>query len=344
MTGDSIGDVGEDLRDDIESGGYDNYVIFTYGISPGLLGWFPDDSDVLIYTKEKDANIPESEYGDNIRIEPENIHAKIYLMWDKNEISCYLGSFNFTRSGLFEDVEWETKFTDRLDRKLELRELDSGSLPSPMIAGNEMINQVVDFVSSVLSGRDPEYSDNISGNALDEIALVHTEESNTLKKAITDMLKEGDSHTIRYYTPYVNKRGVHEFKSYIPDSVDKEKVSFRVYTAKPKESISGSNNFLKSDHVYELDTEFDSFDVYTRNEVGGDVLGDGDKIRMGFAHLKVVQVISAKDDGDEVTQTLLTTANLTRNAWKELSGNKEIGVWIRDEEANAILKEFRSSL
>jgi hypothetical protein len=336
----SIGDVGEDLSDDIKNGGYENYVILTYGLSPSLLEWFPEDSDVLIYTKEEDANIPESEYSDNIRIEPDDIHAKIYLMWDENEISCYLGSFNFTRSGLFNNVEWVTKFTDELDRKPELKELESGGLSDPIVARSEMINQVVDFVGCILSGRDPEYSDNISGNALDEMALVHTEESNTLKKAITDMLSKGDSPTVRYYTPFVNKQGVHEFKSYMPDCVETGDVSFEVYTAMPEKSISGSDNFLKSDHVDELDTEFNSFSVYTRSKIEGHILGEGREIRNGFAHLKVVQVTSTKENGGEVTQTLLTTANLTKNAWKELSGNKEIGVWIRDEESNTTLREF----
>ena len=122
-----IASVGEDLRNAMESGEYDRFLIFTYSISEEMLDWFPENSDVCICTRSSEAaDIRESEYGEDIDFRERDTHAKLYLFWNNQEIRCWLGSFNFTKSGFLSNVEWSGSFSGDLQIQLPLAKITEG--------------------------------------------------------------------------------------------------------------------------------------------------------------------------------------------------------------------------
>jgi len=336
-----IASVGEDLRNAMESGEYDRFLIFTYSISEEMLDWFPENSDVCICTRSSEAaDIRESEYGEDIDFRERDTHAKLYLFWNNQEIRCWLGSFNFTESGFSSNVEWSGSFSGDLQIQLPLAKITEGNLPS-VVTDDEMVNQVTDFANTILTHRQPKHADNIFDNLPQESVLVHTEYSNTLKRAVTRILSEATSATIRYYTPFINKSGVEEFASRFPEMLSKQDVSFEAYTARPEQAIGDQGTYIRSSHVNQLNRDFDSFILLTRSTgVEGQVLADEREIRDGFSHLKVVVLSYRTASREEKTETVLTTANLTQNAWQTHSGNLELGVWVREPVWNENLDEF----
>ena len=331
MTADDALDIigiGDQLREEIRSGEFNRYVIFTYGIKPEYLDWF-EDSDLLAICgpNETIETVRNVSTPTTVSTYPRQTHAKIYLLYNSERIVAYLGSFNFTRPGLYESVEWGARYEGEMAATQPTpEELVMGSV-DPEMTTEPVIDQIISVVGASMNGGDTDVADSWATNTTYGEGVVHTLRANTLQESIAEMTRSLDgSLSLTYYTPFVTRVGIEEFTSHLPDWLDATDLHFQVYT-KRLEQVADDEEMLTPEEIERLDTRFGSFNLRARASGDqGNELPDGRELRSGMAHLKAI-VLS---DTDEATKapigTILTSANLSERAWDTQSEGFEIGV------------------
>lgn len=340
---DVIDSVGAKLESDLKSDDYDRYVIFTYGISSELLPWFDSSEEVVICGPDSTMHeVFEHMDNSSASVDARSIpsHAKIFLMWGDDEIKCWLGSFNFTSTALFENVEWAASFEGNLSTYPTTSEVLEGELEDS-ITDSWPLNQIIELISSTFRGEDTGYADSLLLNTDYPYVLVHTHRSNTLKHALREELKNSNGPiSITYYAPFVNARGIELFVETLTPSVSSDRIDLTVRTCRLRD-IENSEGGLTPEQVEGFTSEFAGFDYLVRAPGDqGDQLLSGDEIRSGFAHHKAIFIEYSDEREENKRSTLLTSANLTKNAWQHSSGNFEIGLLLRDDERNEQLHEL----
>ena len=348
MTGtdDVLGNAGPVFEEDLQSSEYDRYLVFTYGISPELLSWFDaDDTVVVCGPDDTTEEVYEAAGGVDATVETRTVqsHAKLYLMWGEERITCWLGSFNFTYSGIYESVEWAARFSDTLEYSPTPEELLAGDVDDELTPSWQ-IRQAVELVASTSTGDDTGWADSLLTNTEYPYVLVHSHRSNTLKRALRNGLADAaGTVSITYYAPFVNARGVELFVETLAPDVRPEDLDLTVRTCRLSE-IGNQDTGLSSSHVADFEQRFDDFAYQVRAPGDqGNQLRDGRELRSGFAHQKIVILQFVDREGQEQRVSLLMTANLTKNAWQHNSGNFEIGLLVRDHTQNEQLHDFLGS-
>lgn len=347
MTRDRVlGNAGPEFEQDLQSTEYDRYLIFTYGISPELLSWFDaDDTVVVCGPNETTEKVYDAAGGVDASVETQTVqsHAKLYLMWGKERITCWLGSFNFTYSGIYENIEWAARFSESLEYDPTPEQLLAGEV-SDDLTSSWQIRQAIELIGSTFTGDDTEWADSLLQNTDYPYVLVHSHRSNTLKRALHNELTDAEGTvSITYYAPFVNARGIELFTETLVPDIRPEDIDFTVRTCRLSE-ISDQDTGLSSSHVAEFKRTFDDFAYQVRASGDqGNQLRDGQELRSGFAHQKIVGLQFVDREEQQQHVSLLTTANLTKNAWQHNSGNFEIGILLRDHTQHEHLHGFLES-
>lgn len=319
--------VGDGLRQEIENGPFDQFVVFSYGITPDYLDWFDADDKVVVCGPNKTVEtVRETAAEADISEYNRQTHAKIYLLYNDSQIVAYLGSFNFTRNGLYGGVEWGARYEAELTESPDPEALITGRA-STEISPSPVIEQILTIVGASMTGDDTGSADSWVANTGIGEGVVHTLQSNTLQSALSDMLWDVEgSVEISYYSPFVTYRGITEFTSHLPDNLDKSDIEFAVYT-KRLDRIQDDESMLSPEEVEKLNERFGSFRLRVRAAGDqGNQLGDGREIRNGMAHLKAITLTDCSDEVPEPLGTLFTSANLSERAWDKSSDGFEIGV------------------
>lgn len=336
-----LGNAGPEFKKDIESDEFDNYLVFTYGLDTNLCSWFNASDEVVICGPEdriEKLSVVDTPTSITTRYFPS--HAKLYLMWGEDRIVCWLGSFNFTYSGIYNNVEWAARFSGSLERDLDLTALQAGRFDD-QVTESWQILQALELVTSTFKGGDTGDADALLQNTTYPYVLVHSHRSNTLKRALQHELEASDGRvTLTYYSPFVNVQGIYRFVETLEPTVSRENIHLTVRTCRLN-NISNEDTGLSSNHVSRLKEELDGFEYHVRAPGSqGNQLRDGRELRSGLAHHKTIGVSYIDEEGHDQRLTLLTTANLTQNAWQHNSGNFEIGLLLRDRERNKELHEL----
>lgn len=322
-------DAGEQLRDEIETGPFDRFVVFTYGITPEYLDWFdPDDQVVICGPNETVETVDARTTASSIAAYNRETHAKIYLLYNESRIVAYLGSFNFTRSGLYGSVEWGARYEGELEQCPSPQTLIDGEAPTTL-STSPMIEQIANIVGASMTGKDTQRAD--AWRATTDEGVVHTLTSNTLQDALTEMLQSAETPVeISYYTPFVTRPGLTEFHSYLPETLNTSEVTFTVYT-KRINRLQDDESILTPEEVAALDEKFGAFRLRVRAPGDqGNQLGDGREIRNGMAHLKAITLTERPETDHNPLGTILTSANLSQRAWSRESSGFEVGVAIEN--------------
>ncbi len=319
--------VGDQLREDIEDGPFDRFVIFTYGITTEYLDWFDPEDEVAICgpnetveaVREVDADPVVSAYN-------RETHAKIYLLYNDSHAVAYLGSFNFTRNGLYGGVEWGARYEANLMHSPPPEALIRGEAPAEL-SSSPIVEQIATIVGASMTGNDTHAADSwVANTGLGE-GVVHTLTSNTLQEALTDMLRDAKPTVkICYYTPFVTRAGILAFMSYLPETLAESDIEFKIYT-KRLSQLQDEESMLTPGEIAALDERFGGFQVRVRAPGDqGNELGDGRVIRSGMAHMKAITLTSQHKSTPRSLGTILTSANLSDRAWSRESAGFEIGV------------------
>jgi len=320
--------VGDRLRADIEEGPFDRFVIFTYGITTEYLDWFDHDDEVAICGPNETVEaVREASSHPRIREYNRETHAKIYLLYNDSRVVAYLGSFNFTRNGLYGGVEWGARYEGELTRAPSPETLINGD--APMESKYPIIEQIATIVGASMTGNDTHAADSWVANTGIGEGVVHTLTSNTLQAALTDMLRDVEPPVeLSYYTPFVTRAGIMEFMSYLPETLAESEIEFKIYT-KRLSQLQDDESILSADEIATLDEQFGGFQLRVRAPGDrGNELGDGREIRSGMAHLKAITLADASESDTHTRSlgTILTSANLSERAWSRDSAGFEIGV------------------
>lgn len=335
-----IDDVGSQIKETVtdDSNSFEHALITTYTVTPGYLDWFdgldtlvcaPSDAAEEIHLSESVDTAPHSD----ITILERDIHGKCVVVWGPERIVAWVGSFNLSHAGLFMNVEWASRFEGTVTEQFEVADLQAGRLGETLTT-NDRITQLLDTVQSVAYGTPAESVDDALRRWPAEPIVVHSGPGNSLRRSVAQCLTgtTGDV-TLSYFTPNVNKTGVKALAS-LAASGPNEQPAVELYGAQPSAVIDTTQptfgSFVGTEDVRELEAQLD-FVLRTRLPGDdGETLPSGSQIRGGLAHLKAL-VISETIDGDEVIRdVLLTSANLTSNAWEKNGGNIEYGIWLRD--------------
>lgn len=341
-----LGNAGPEFEQDLQSPEYDRYLIFTYGISPELLSLFDaDDTVVVCGPDDTTETVYDAAGGVDASVETWTVqsHAKLYLMWGEERITCWLGSFNFTYSGVYENIEWAARFSESLEYDPTPEQLLAGEV-SDDLTSSWQIRQAIELIASTFTGNDTGWADSLLQNTEYPYVLVHSHRSNTLKRALRNELADAaGTVSITYYAPFVNARGIELFiKTLVPD-VKPEDIDLTVRTCRLSE-INDQDTGLNSSHVTEFERTFDDFTYQVRAPSDqGNQLRDGRELRSGFVHQKIVRLKFVDREEQEQCVSLLTTANLTKKAWQHNSGNFEIGLLLRDHTQHEHLHDFLES-
>ncbi len=320
--------VGDQLREEIQSGEFDRFVVFTYGITQEYLEWFEESDLIAICGPNKTVEaVRESAASPFVSAFNRQTHAKIYLLYNDSKIVAYLGSFNFTRDGLYGNVEWgvryEGEFVEEPPNPSELVDGDARTeiLTSPVI------EQILTVVGASMTGEDTDAADSwVANTGLGE-GVVHTLRSNTLQTAFSDMLRgvEGTVE-LQYYSPFVTYRGVTEFVSYLPDDLPESDIELTVLT-KRLDRVRDDKQMLTPENVDVFDKRFGAFRLRARAPGNqGNELPDGRELRSGMAHLKTIVLSERAQSSTEKLGVILTSANLSKRAWSRTSAGFEVGV------------------
>lgn len=333
--------VGDRLREDIEEGPFDRFVIFTYGITTDYLDWFdPDDEVAICGPNETVEDVREADTSPNIKEYNRETHAKIYLLYNDSRVVAYLGSFNFTRNGLYGNVEWGARYEGDLMHSPTPEELISGEAPEEL-SPSPIIKQIATIVGASMTGNDTHSADSwVANTGLGE-GVVHTLTSNTLQSALTDMLHNAEPPVeISYYTPFVTWPGISEFMSYLPETLDESDIKFKIYT-KRLSRLEDDEQILSTDEIAELNEQFGGSQIRVRAPGDrGNELADGREIRSGMAHLKAITLADHSEPATRSVGTILTSANLSERAWSRESAGFEIGVALEETRDSKRLHRF----
>ena len=335
----SINDIGTQIKDTVEKfqDEFEYALVTTYTVTPGYLDWF-EDLDTLVCAPSDAADeirLSENIDTDQLSIEEQDVHGKCVVLWGSERIVAWVGSFNFSHAGLFTNVEWAGRFEGTVKENFTLANLREGRV-EPTAVNNDRINLLLDTVQSLVHGTPSESVEDALRRWPTEPVLVHSGAGNSLRRSVTRALDgvSGDV-TLSYFTANVNKTGVRKLTSLAPPDVDEDHIAVEVYGSKPSAIIDDTQpsigSFLGSNDVLELEDQYRDFVLRTR--LGGDdgeVLPSGSQIREGLAHLKVLVISETEGDQTEIRDVLLTSANLTANAWETRGTNVEYGVWLRN--------------
>jgi hypothetical protein len=320
--------VGDQLREEIQSGEFNRFVIFTYGITPEYLEWFTESDQVAVCGPNETVEaVRESKPSPLVTAFNRKTHAKIYLLYNEERVVAYLGSFNFTRNGLYGSVEWGVRYEgDLVESPPDPRALVEGDARTE-ISTSPLIEQILTVVAASLSGEDTDTADSwVANTGLGE-GVVHTLRSNTLQTALAAIL-EGVENTveIQYYSPFVTYRGVTEFVKYLPDEIDESALELTVLS-KRLDRVQDDEELLAPEEVEKLNERFRAFRFRARAPGDqGDELPDGRELRSGMAHLKAISISERKPSSTDARGVILTSANLSKRAWSRTSDGFEIGV------------------
>lgn len=336
--------VGEQLRDEIQSGDFDRFVVFSYGITSEYLEWF-DESDLIAICgpNETVKTVREESRSPFVSAFNRPTHAKIYLLYNEDRMVAYLGSFNFTRNGLFGGVEWGARYEGEL--------VETPPNPSTLVDGgarteistSPMIEQILTIVGASMTGEDTDAADSWVANTGIGEGVVHTLRSNTLQTALSDLVRdaEGTIH-IRYYTPFITYEGISEFISYLPDGVAESEIELTVLT-KRLDRVGDDEEMLAPEQIDRFDEQFGAFRLRVRAPGNqGNELPDGRELRSGMAHLKAISLSDEKPSSTEGLGVILTSANLSKRAWNRTSAGFEVGVAVTGTADSRRLHRFFS--
>jgi hypothetical protein len=344
-----IDDVGAQLKTELteHADRYEHALITTYTVSPTRLAWFEDLNAAVCAPEAALSTIRRADSVDDtaFTLHEEDIHGKWVLLWSDTEISCWTGSFNLTYSGLSNNVEWGGRFDGAVTDPFDLADVQAATVPdSP--TNNALIDQLLDVVQSIIGGAKPNYADDHFRRHSSDPVVVHSGTGNTLRRSIPRILENARGPVeITYFTPTLNKTGVETLTDLVPAHIAPDDLDVSVYGARPKAAIDPTEptvgTFVTSDHVADLKHRLGDFTLWTRiNGEAGNTLPSGSQIRSGLAHLKALLITYTDTTGDDHHDVILTSANLTDNAWKATGGNIEFGIWLRDPDRTEAVRKF----
>jgi len=341
-----LGNAGPEFEQDLQSSEHDHYLIFTYVINTELISWFSaDDTVVICGPSDTTEAVNDVAGGVDATVETRQVqsHAKLYLMWGDERITCWLGSFNFTYSGIYENIEWAARFSESLEYDPTPEEFLIGEVPDDLTS-SWPIRQAVELIVSTFTGNDTSWADSLMQNTEYPYVFLHSHRSNTLKRVLRNELTDvKGAVSITYYAPFVNTRGIELFIETLAPDIMLEEIDLTVRTCRLSE-INDQDTGLSSSYVAEFEQKFDNFAYQVRAPGDqGDQLPDGREVRSGFAHQKIVALRFEDQEGHQQRVSLFTTANLTKNAWQHNSGNFEIGLLLRGHTQNEQLHDFLDS-
>ncbi|WP_262176991.1 hypothetical protein [Haloarcula laminariae] len=335
----AVDDVGAQLKETLDESdtGFEHALITTYTVTPGYLDWF-DDLETLVCTPSDTADkirLSEDVAHDELSLLERDVHGKCVIVWGPDRIVAWTGSFNLSYAGLFSNVEWASRFEGTVKTAFTLEDLLAGKIPSNA-TNNDRITQLLDTVQSLVRRTPAASVEDGLRRWPSEPIVVHSGRGESLRRSVTRCLREtsGDV-TLSYFTPNVNKTGIRELTALAPPDVGDDQLSIDVYGADPAAVIDTTQpslgSFLGTADVDELAGEFSEFNLHTRFPGDdGETLPSGSQIRGGLAHLKVLLVTETDGAETVLTDVLLTSANLTSNAWKKNGENVEYGIWLRN--------------
>lgn len=345
----AIDDVGSQIKEAVKNSddSFEHALVTTYTVTPGYLDWF-DDLDTLVCAPSDAADeirLSDSVDTDGLSILERDVHGKCVVVWGSDRIVAWAGSFNLSHAGLFTNVEWASRFEGAVRNEFTVDDIREGRIESTL-TNNERITQLIDTVQSLVQRTPSKCINDALRRWPTEPIIVHSGIGNSLRRSVKRCLSETDGEvTLSYFAPNVNKTGVRAFTSLAPSHLSDDQLTVELYGAQPSAVIDTTQptlgSFVGTADVRELEEELGEFVLRTRLPGDdGETLPSGNQIRGGLAHLKAL-VVSETDGEDEVIKdVLLTSANLTANAWSGNDGNVEYGIWLRDPERIESVGEF----
>jgi hypothetical protein len=337
----SVDDVGAQIKETVEDSdaAFEHALITTYTVTPGYLDWF-DGLDTLVCAPSDTADeirLAENVAHNELSILERDVHGKCVVVWGSERIVAWTGSFNLSHAGLFSNVEWASRFEGSVKLEFTVDDLREDQI-SPKATNNDRITQLLNTVQSLVQRTPSNSVDDALRRWPTEPIVVHSGMGNSLRRSVKQCLSDttGDV-TLSYFTPNVNKTGVRALTSLAPSRLLDDQIGIEVYGATPSTVIDTTQpsigSFVGTADVDELTEEFGEFALRTRFPGDdGETLPSGSQIRGGLAHLKVLVVSETTGTETVIKDVLLTSANLTANAWQASGGNVEYGIWLRDPE------------
>lgn len=341
-----------EIRRALESGAYKHAIILTYNVDQEALQWLLDlacsiRSCYLVVGKKEDVAALEQNRFKNVVFLQEEVHGKAWLLWNKDTIECWLGSFNLSSSGLFDSIEWASHFTDKiipgtyLDARMIVERKDFSLELLTRMTSNPIIKLCLLMVHGTIHSIHHEIFDNIIAQGRGIALTYHSSMTDAMTRSIRQLI-EGRGVTnlqIQYFTPFMNKSGVECFSALFPN-VLRGDISWIIFTNKPEVHRHTTQNYLNSQAIEDLKNSFCEFSFKFKNS-GSDglKLPDGLSISPEFMHMKLIHLVATLENGTTTRYTIFTSANLTRSAWKD-KHRMEAGIVIYDVDMNEEMSRF----
>jgi len=340
----TIGDIEAELREDIASERFDRYLFTTFRVDEPYLEQFRPDNDVLLCGPEEVGDIVEGINQSNITWQNEKAHAKCYLMWNEKTAKVWYGSFNLTESGLRESIEWGMAHEAQLDIAPTLSEMQAGTCQPESVTSDVLLQQTLNVLFATLADDVPTLAADVRSKSQAEDMAVLTNSAlpgpSGFHEAIEQILEKAHEEVeLTYFTPYVTACGVNELAGAVPSAVDDADLDIEIRTCRIEE-VDDPESYLDQEDLDTLRARYGSVDLLARTAGRpGEELENG-RLRSGMAHFKLLVIAYQESDGTEHSEIILTSANLSYNAWGRQTDQLEFGLWVRDQSLTQQLTDF----
>ncbi|WP_254821921.1 phospholipase D family protein [Haloglomus halophilum] len=340
-----LGAIEEEFQDDLQTERFSQYLFLTWSVDADYLRGFAADDEVVICGPDSVGETVEGLDQPNLSWEYLDSHAKCYLMWGEDRLRCWVGSFNLTPSALRDTLEWAVVQEAPLDTSLSLEELQDGTCDPAAVTTDSLLQQVLALVMGVLTASEPTLATDYRNTAREAgpIALTNgaTPGPNGLHAAVETALDRADGAvSLTYYTPFVNQSGVEFLAEAVPEQIPPDERHIQIRTCRITE-VDSQSTYLSQEELDALDHTYGSVDLQARaSGTAGETLPGNETLRSGFAHFKLLLLSYTDHQGEDHTELLFTSANLTANAWRPGATQLEFGLWVRDPTVAAPLAEF----
>ena len=156
------------------------------------------------------------------------IHAKVYLFLREGGAKCYVGTFNMTRSGMENNVEFFAEFEGRyIQSALTLEDFENHQ-ELPFWRGfcqDNVVNGVAQFLNSIINGRfeGPFLSDRIADYHRETPIFIHTLGKKTIPLQIQSHIKKKASDCkyakLRFVSPYHTTGSIQKFADLVCQNI-----------------------------------------------------------------------------------------------------------------------------
>lgn len=333
-------------------------ILMCYKIEPSLVNDFPDElksNTVFIcpqdqvkklieigISKKRIFHIPSSWNKFDI------LHGKIFIKIYQKELSCMIGSNNFTYAGLERNLETYILLKSQLKKEMALdhicnrqdKKYWSGFLDNSLIEG------ILDFINHIISASDNcnFLSEELLIDLSKKLFFVHSAGHNSLAQGLKVLCRRKTKKIIRVVTPYTTAESLRFFLSFIYEII-KQPFKLQVLTnyLPDFKTYYDSASYIDPDDYLEIKRQWKSennVDIELRFWSANGI--EHIELPGNFIHSKLYVITLV--DGDIAPEGfLLTSANVSSSAWKNQK-NVEVGILDVDAKRTKNMYDFTELL